>query len=574
MKMIVMMKKANKIKGMNIMKIISLLLVVTTWSLYAAQIPNISDITKEVKPPKIEKKKEILPPLEKESDAYKISFKDGKKVLIRSFSFSGNTKISTQNLQSILKAYEDKNLSFKEIQDLVRLLTKEYRDQGYFLARAYIPTQDLQQQNAVLQIAIVEGEYGEFKLQNNSIVKDSILQAHLDSIKANKVIALQDLQRALLLINDTPSVKVSSTQVSAGEEIGTSDFIIGTTSTQRYNGYIIGDNYGSDYTGKYRLMAGMDINSPFKIGDKISVSALSSQDLGLLNGRVAYEFPLYIHGLRAEISYSKTSYELGSSYEDLDAIGGADSLVASVTYPMIRSTNENLNTYLRVSYNKMIDEIQANLLEIEKNTLVSKLGVTYEYNQAIFDTYSQTKLDTSLTFGKLNFKDDADKADDEAGANTYGNFSKVNIELQNNTLLTKQLSWKNKLQFQYALGNKNLDGSEDLSIGGVYGVRLYPASEENAENGYIYNTELIYNLPAYANLSSKLGVFYDIAKVKMSQNITAQSSRTLQDIGLSYYGIYKDFFLNAHFAHKLGGETIESEDDYDALLLLQAGWFF
>jgi hemolysin activation/secretion protein len=416
------------------------ILLATAVSLYAAQTPNIGNILNEVNPPQIEKKKEVLPVLQQESEEYKKSFEDGKKVFIKSYTISGNTQIGTKKIQAILKPYESKDLSFQEIQEIVALITKTHRDAGYFIARAYIPTQNLQSQDGVLKIAIIVGEYGEFKLENSSLVKDSMLQAKLDTAKKQEVIATKDLQRSLLLINDTPGVKVSSTKITAGKELGTSDFIIGTQRTEPYNGYVIGDNYGSDYTGKHRVMAGVDINSPFKIGDRISLSALSSQNAGLINGRVGYGFPIHSNGLRGEVSYSKTTYELGDKYENLDAVGSADSLVALFTYPVIRANDENLNTYLRTSYNKMKDEIRANSLNVKKNTVVSKIGVDYLKNHLLFNKYSQTKIDTSLTFGRLNFNNSADKADDEAGANTNGNFSKINIELENNTMLNDTIS--------------------------------------------------------------------------------------------------------------------------------------
>jgi hemolysin activation/secretion protein len=550
------------------------ILLATTLSLYSAPVPNIGDVLKEVKPPKVEKKKELLPPLQQESEEYKKSFKDGRKIFIKSYSISGNTQINTKKLQSILKPYEAKNLSFKEIQEIVSLITKTYKDEGYFVARAYIPTQNLQAQDGVLKIAIIEGNYGEFKLENSSLVKDSILQDKLDVTKTKEVIAIKDLQRALLLINDTPGVKVSSTKIAAGEELGSSDFIIGTQTTQPYNGYIVGDNYGSKYTGKHRVMAGVDINSPFKIGDKISLSALSSEDMGLLNGRVGYGFPIYENGLRGELSYSKTTYELGDKYKSLDALGNADSFVALFTYPIIRSNSENLNTYLRTSYNKMKDEIRTTLSNIKKNTVVSKVGIDYLKNHLIFNKYSQTKIDTSLSFGRLEFKNAVDKSDDKKGANTNGNFSKINIDLENNTMLTDTINWKNKLQLQYALRDKNLDGSEDLSVGGVNGVKLYPSGEESAENGYIYTTEATYTLPSYVEINSKIGLFYDIGKVKMSKDITNEKSRTLQDIGLSYYASYKDFFLNTYLAHKVGAARVTSNNDYDTRFMFQSGFTF
>ncbi len=54
---------------------------------------------------------------------------------------------------------------------------------------------------------------------------------------------------------------------------------------------------------------------------------------------------------------------------------------------------------------------------------------------------------------------------------------------------------------------KNLDGSEDFSLGGAYGIKVYPDGELSAENGYLFSTELKYKLPAFNELSSQVGVF-------------------------------------------------------------------
>lgn len=404
--------------------------VVAAVGLQAVDRPNIGDVVKEVNPPKIQKEKKILPPLEQTKD-FENSLKDGQKVEVKKFWITGAIQLSNEELKNIVTPYENSMLSFKDMQEISNLITEAYKKKGYFVARAYIPAQNLKEQNGVLKIAVIEGEYGKFKLENNSLVKDSILQANLDDIKKDTTISTKSLQRALLIINDTPGVTVNKTQIKAGEAVGSSDFVIGTEATQKYNGYVVADNYGSQYTGKHRVMGGVDINSPFQIGDKLTVSALSSEDMGLLNGRVAYGFPLHQNGLRAEVSYSKTTYELGSTYKNLDALGYADSVVANFSYPYIRSNDENLETYLTTSYNKMKDEIQATSTKVEKNTLTATLGAKYSKNAIVFDKQTQSNIDISLTTGRLTFKDDADKQNDENGAKTNGNYSKINIELEN-----------------------------------------------------------------------------------------------------------------------------------------------
>lgn len=421
---------------------------------------------------------------------------------------------------------------------------------------------------------VVEGAYGEFELQNNSLVKDSIIQANLDDIKDTKIVSTKTLERAMLIINDTSGAVVSKSEVKPGKEVGESDFIIGVDATKRYSAYILGDNYGSQYTGRDRLIVGGDINSPFKIGDRLSLTALTSESAGLLNARLAYDFPLHPNGTRANISFAKTTYELGDKYKDLDAIGSSDSINLEVVYPLIRSRLQNLKLYFDISYNKMKDEIQASSTNIKKDAFVGSVGLDFSKDHVIFGKKSQSRLDLSFTLGDLEFENDEDREQDRAGANTNGTFSKINIELGQDFDLSEELRWENSLEIQHALGGKNLDGSQDLSIGGIYGVRYYPDGEESAENGFILNTELFYRLPTYKNFTSSISAFYDIGRVVANRNITGERAKTLQDLGLGYYGTYNSLFINAHLAKNLSSEMSSEDEKFELKFLVQAGWVF
>ncbi|MGD9554372.1 MAG: ShlB/FhaC/HecB family hemolysin secretion/activation protein [Arcobacteraceae bacterium] len=547
--------------------------LITSISLHAASVPNIGDALKQVKPPKIEREKKEIPQIKTQEEQVPKELQDGKKIEVKKFLITGAVHLSNEVLKSIVEPYENQNLSFNQMLEITSLITKAYREKGYFVARAYIPPQNILTQNGSLKINIIEGNYGKFILENNSLVNDEIVQSNLDDIKEKNIVSSQTLERVMLIINDTPGVTVSKAEVRPGKELGTSDFIIGTDATKPYNGYIIGDNYGSQYTGKHRIMAGVDINSPFKIGDKITAFAMTSEKTGLLSGKVGYEFPLHANGTRAEISYSKTTYELGSTYKNLDAVGSSDSIAARVSYPIIRTRLENLNSYAEISYNKMKDEIQNINSMVKKDTYVAVAGLDYTKDELMFNKNSQTRSGLSLTVGRLSFEDVADKQNDKAGANTQGQFSKINIELGKDIKLLPTLRWENSFQAQYALGNKNLDGSQDLSLGGINGVKFYPDGEESAENGYIFNTELLYTLPTFKALNSTVSIFYDIGRVTISDNFSNEEFRTLQDFGVGYYGSFKDFFINAHLAYNIA-HNVTSQDDYGNRMMMQAGWVF
>ncbi|MDD2307913.1 MAG: POTRA domain-containing protein, partial [Prolixibacteraceae bacterium] len=291
------------------MKKLLTLSILTASSLLAAT-PNVDTIQKSITVPN-EVQKEKAPLIELSGkEKYVPVMKDdksGKKLLIKDFEITGNQSLTSDDLKNEINSFINKELNFAELQEVTSIITKKYREKGYFVARAYIPVQDLKQNNGVFKIAVIEGNYGKFNLTNKSLVKDSIVQDMFDDAKdRGNVVSTDTLERAMLVINDTPGVVVSKAEVKPGTEVGTSDFIVETQASKAFGGYIVADNYGSKYTGKNRLMSGFDLNSPFEIGDKLSLSGLISNGADLKNYKVAYNAPLMANGLRGEISYANT----------------------------------------------------------------------------------------------------------------------------------------------------------------------------------------------------------------------------------------------------------------------------
>ncbi|AFV97033.1 MULTISPECIES: ShlB/FhaC/HecB family hemolysin secretion/activation protein [unclassified Sulfuricurvum] len=558
-------------------KLITLSLATTSILLAAAPIvPNISDVVRETTLPKgIEPKSEPLIEIggtEKYTPAMKDD-KSGKTVRVKAFKITGAVHMDVNKLQSLIASYTGKELTFVQLQEVASIITKAYRDEGYFVARAYIPVQNMQE--GMIEIAIIEGNYGEVKLDNTSLVKDSVVQEMLDNVKDDKIVNTDTVERALLIINETPGVKVTQANVMPGSKVGTSDFVIKTEPTARYDGYILGDNYGSRYTDYNRLMAGLNLNSLANIGDRLSMSGLVSNGSDLKYGKLAYSAPLMPNGLRGELSYSATDYNLKEEYTYLDAEGKARIMEASLSYPIIRTRAETLKLTSNIAQ-KDLSDYQSGSLVNDKDITVFTIGLAHTKKQTLLGMSTQTSTGATLTSGNLKFMDETSKATDAAGANTQGRYTKIEGYVGNTLAFDQELSLDSTLKFQKALGNKNLDGSEDFSLGGTSGIKSYPTSELNAENGIMVNMELFKMLPAFNNVTHKAGLFYDIGKASMSDSSkdTTFQSHTLQDIGIGYYASYEGFFAKVELAHIIGGGTVTSEPSYTNKLLVQLGWSF
>ncbi|MGC8074554.1 ShlB/FhaC/HecB family hemolysin secretion/activation protein, partial [Salmonella enterica] len=66
------------------------------------------------------------------------------------------------------------------------------------------------------------------RLNNQSAVRDSLLQATLDGLQSGAVIEDEALNRSLLLLSDVPGVGVAAT-LEPGAAVGSSDVTVNTT---------------------------------------------------------------------------------------------------------------------------------------------------------------------------------------------------------------------------------------------------------------------------------------------------------------------------------------------------------
>lgn len=568
--MIKQLKRVNMKKIKNIIAISSISAVVL---IAEPNLPNInsSTIDRQLKTPRdIPIKQKELIDIEGAKDIELLK-DDGsnKTILIKSFAISGNTKISTKIIIESIKEFENKELSFKQIQEVTQIITKLYRSEGYFVARAYVPAQNIEKNNNVLQIKIIEGKYGKIKLNNKSLVNDRVVENIFDnnSMK-NGIIDYDDIQRSILLINDRSGVKVTKAEISSGEEFGSSNLDIQTVATPRADGYLLVDNYGSRYTGLYRTQLLTNINSLAKVGDKLTLSGLVSNGADLKNGRIAYELPLNSYGLTADVVYSRTNYNLAKEFKELGAHGKSNIYEAGLTYPIFLSTEQALFAKVKYYHKDLTDYY----LDDKDTKYINSLEASLDYEKNYYIKNLPTRLYSSLDFTTGNL----------SGGNETenGRYNKIEVYVSNEVAFNNIFALSTTLTAQKTISDKNLDGNEQFSLGGVYGVKVYPYSEKSGENGYLFSNEIFANFPNISSYSHKIGLFYDIGdayRAKIGDDGQGFERKRLKDIGIGYYSKYKDFFAKVQVAWTANSQPIQSEKEsaqQNSKVLFQTGVVF
>lgn len=550
-------------------------LILTTTNVFADQAPvyNIGGAIKEASPPPTEPKETTPTPeipiiIQEEKP---LTLADGEKLFIKDFKLEGAEHTDATELSELLSPYKNRELTMAEITQVANKLTLFYRKQGYLCAKAYVPVQDAR--NGILLIKIIMGKYGSIILKNSSLVRDSLVQGVFDNTKkASQTVTQDGLARALLLVGDMPGSNLPTVTIAPGVTPGTSDFVVSAEAAQRFNGYLMADNQGSRYTGKKRLYGGIDINSPFGISDKLSISGMTSEGTDLWNLRLAYSFPLYSNGLRAEIAASHTDYQLGGVYSDLDAVGTANIVEATISYPIKRGIQENYNLFINMAYKDLKDDLRAVNSRNPREAFVGTLTLQREAYGRLFGHNFFTSISGGFSFGSVEILDKDQRALNSAGADTEGFYSTANLALSAHLALTKNLSARTSFELQQVLSGNNLDSSEQFFISGISGVRAYFESV-GFDNGTLVNAELRYALPTLFGIKHSVAVFADNGWVYAEKgNYTTNDSFVLSDAGVSYNISYKHLFCSVQFAKPIGKAS--GVKDPGTQFLLQFGASF
>src|SRR5690606_13872215 len=349
----------------------------------------------------------------------------GPKVEVNSIHFAGNSRIESSVLQALVAPAIGQELDLKGLQDVARKVTAYYREHGYPFARAYIPAQRMQ--DGRLDVEIIEGRYGQIAATSSEDAELAAeAQPFLSRIQSGEVIEGAPLERSVLILSDLPGVSVRPI-IRPGQEVGTGDLEVQTSMSKKWQGLVSVDNYGNRYSGRNRVTVQGALNSALVFGDQFS-AALMATDEKLYFGSVNYSLPLGTSGLRGNVGYAKSSYQLGEDFADLGAEGTAQITTIGVSYPVLRSNKANLLVTANYQYKDLEDKYTSLDIRNLKSSHSVPLGLQFDVRDNL--------LGGGLTYGGLTYTvgdlslDSADlRPQDEATARTAGGFSKWNFDL-------------------------------------------------------------------------------------------------------------------------------------------------
>ena len=490
--------------------------------------------------------------------------------LVKVIEITGNTLFSTDTLTALVADAQGQSLTLAELSAAVARITDYYRSQGYPLARAIIPAQEIK--DGVVRIDVLEARFDTIALTNTSLVDTPLLKAIIASLQSGQVIRQATLDEALLQLADIPGI-VSNMTLKPGQLAGTSDLLVTTAPGPAVSGNITADNNGNVYTGRARLSATLNVINPLHSGGVLRINALTAGS-GMDYGRISYEALVNGRGTRLGGAYSALNYKLGPPLASLSATGSAQVQSLWVRHPLLRS--RPVQVYAQVQYDNLQLRDRVDVSATRTDRHLDNLSITVSgQSRNTFSRNSANAFSVGWTAGQVGF-DNADAlTSDAANAKTQGRFSKLQLRLTHSQTLTARNGLYLSVNGQWA--STNLDASQKMGTGGPRTVRGYDTGTLSGDEGYVVTAEWRYKLGSAMGGQWQGVAFADSARVTVNKNTltTGTNTATLSGagIGLKWVGV-NNWSASAHIAQPIGSkpELVTSRDATRAWVELKRGF--
>ncbi len=529
-------------------------------------VPDSGTISKQLSPEAFQTSAKT-DPLYFSTDSTRQTYsQDQTPIRIAQVKIEGNRQIETSVLHSLVESLENRDNVLADLQAGTDRITQYYKKQGYFLAKAYLPRQKLE--NGVLVIHVLEGQLGQVILNNRSKVKDTSIRRYIDQLPAEQALQQQQSNKTLLLISDLAGAGQLQASLQAGKQLGQTDLVLDVLAQPIRLGRIGVDNAGSRYTGTYRFSGYLESHSLLGYGERLSAQVLSSNH-DLISGALNAQFPVAGNGLLLGGGYSRTEYELGEQFKLLEARGSAENYNLNLTYPLIRSQKTNLNLKLLAEKRKLFDEIAATDTQTSKQIEAGRIALNFNRidEWGMGDAKGgMNQLELIASVGELKIHSPSALNIDRLSARTQGHFNKYELKLARQQRLTPSAWLSGELYGQ--LVSKNLDSAEKFSFSQM---RAYPAAEGLGDQGWGASINVYYQFSPFLNTY----LFHDRGEVQQNKHpyLADKNSRVLASTGLGFAGGYRNFDYNATLAWR-NTSAAQSDTDHSPRLLLQGGWKF
>jgi len=437
------------------------------------------------------------------------------RVVVRQFRITGNTVVSTEELQKIAAPFLNRPISSTDLEELRRQLTLYYVGRGYVNSGAVLPDQTIS--DGVVEFRIIEGRLTGIDVEGTRHFRKSYFENRI-ALHAGPPLNLVNLQEGLQLMLRDPMVSSINAQLAPGARPGEAVLQARVVEAPRYDLGVVVDNKLSPSLGEGEVTLLGEMRNLIGVGDALSGSFGYAQGLPY-DAKVRYRSPLNRYDSTGAVYYEKAkSKVVEEPFNTLDITSSVETLGMLFTHPAYRTLSRQL------TLGAIVEKRQS------ETTL---LGEPFSFSPGVEDGKAKVAVLRLV-------QDYVDRGRDQVlalrstfsfGRDAFG--STVHNDAPDSRFVAwlGQLQWVRRiaergdqvhLRVNGQIANDSLLPMEQFSVGGLDSVRGFRANQLVRDEGYTASLE--YRYPVFRNPSGwrniQLAAFVDRgwAKNKVEPN--------------------------------------------------------
>lgn len=464
-----------------------------------------------------------------------------------------------------------RGLTVGQLQEIADVVTRYYHERGYFLARAVIPAQEVN--DGVVRIRVLEGRLEKVVPNGNHLYSNAVLSRPFAPMLGN-LVTVKQTESALLTLAHYPGLTAFGV-FQPGSYVGTTDMVVNVEQERAYDATIRADNEGTVFTGRNRLIGTVDWNNPTGDADLFRITALKTfVPENALFGDLRYEHPFYDPANTLSVDISRNAFDVSGSGVEPGTIGGISKIATlSLQHAFQRSRQQNLSGTLDFSRKRADTQFVGKVIGRDD---LAVFGAQLDYDSinstwGIINTASlRLEHGVSGVFGVPSDAAIQNKQVSPPPSRFGGNgrpalpdFTRLTVNYQ----LFKNLPDNQALLFRFngQYTPNMLTSLEQFVIGGVDSVRAVPTSQFLDDKGVFGSLEYSVRAPGFADKPAfagytwgqvlRLRIFTDAAVGVLNNPVNPATKRvTAQGNGVGVEFTWPGrFTVNLLYSHLNGG---------------------
>lgn len=417
----------------------------------------------------------------------------------------GATLFSSKQLKKLYQSYVNKEIPLSHLWKIAEQITQLYQQKGYFLCRAYVPAQEIDDGKVTLEV--VEGSITEVTIEDSALTEYTLVDALIERLKQQKPISAYQLESFMLQMNALPGVEFRAfVEPAQGKEAGMTRLSLRPT-TKKGTGSVSVDNFGSRFLGPYQTTATYhDSFIPLQQTTLSAMSSIPSDELRFIAFRHAT--PIY-PDWQIELAGHYVDATPGASLAPNDIQSNALELGIGISWQPIRQRQENLTTSLELTGQNSNGDIFGDNPLTRDRIRAARLFLHYDTADA-WSGYNYLSLTVNQGISILGANAQQDSHLSRAEADPTFTSMQFNY-MRQQAMMSEFMAIS---QFASQIASGSLYAAEEFGFGGQAFGRAYDPSEMTGDHGVAASFELRYlGFAPQQDITFAPYGFYDIGKV-------------------------------------------------------------